>query len=354
MADATASRLHLYYGRDDFRLREAYNELREALDGDGLLATNTTQLTGRGLKPEELIQHATALPFLAQARVVVVEGLISSLGGGQAVVRQWEPLLELLPNLPPTNHVVLLEPLTQERSRNFSRSALLGALRAIEDADVRDFPVLRSYANRTESESPVAAWARQRAAGAGIELQPDALAELVELVGANLWVLASEIEKLAQYAGARPVTREDVRLLTPEASEAGIFDVVDSVVEGRSAHALLLIRKMLEQGTDTPARIQNMIARQIRHLVRATELLEQGADRSAVMEATGVRNSFPLDKLLRQARSTNRAAVEQALREIERSDHDVKTGQTDDVLALELLVMRLSTLTRRPAASAAR
>ncbi len=70
----------------------------------------------------------------------------------------------------------------------------------------------------------------------------------------------------------------------------------------------------------------------------------------AVMEATGVRSRFPLDKLLRQARSTSRAAAEQALREIEVSDHSVKTGQTDDVLALELLVMRLSTLAGRPGA----
>jgi DNA polymerase-3 subunit delta len=352
MADATAARLHLFYGRDDFQLREAYSDLRKALDTDGLLATNTTALAGRGLKPAELIQHVTALPFLAEARVVVVENLISSLGGGQAIVRTWEPLLEILPDLPPTNHLVFLEPLTQERARNFSRSGLLGALREIEGADVRDFPELRAYARYNESESPVGAWARERSAKAGIEFQPDALTELVELVGANLWVLASEIDKLGQYAGARPVTREDVRVLTPEASEAGIFDVVDSVVEGRSAQALLLIRKMIEQGTDTPVRIQAMIARQVRHLVRATELLEQRADRSAVMEATGVRSKFPLDKLLRQAQSMSRAAAEQALREIERSDNDVKTGKISDVLALELLVMRLASLTqRRPAAA---
>ena len=54
MADTTA-RLHLYYGRDDFSLREAYDDLRTALDTDGLLATNTTELAGRGLKPAELI-----------------------------------------------------------------------------------------------------------------------------------------------------------------------------------------------------------------------------------------------------------------------------------------------------------
>ena len=306
MADTTA-RLHLYYGRDDFSLREAYDDLRTALDTDGLLATNTTELAGRGLKPAELIQHATALPFLAEARIVVVEGLLSSLAGGQAVVRTWEPLLELLPDLPPANHLVLLEPLGADRARSFGRSALLGALREIEGADVQDFPELRAYARYNESESPVGEWARQRAASTGIQIEPAALSELVELVGANLRILASEIAKLGQYAGVRAVTRDDVRLLTPEASEEGIFDVVDSVVEGRSAHALLLIRKMLEQGTYTPVRIQGMIARQVRHLVRATELLEQGADRSAVMDATGVRAKYPLDKLLRPSRPCARS-----------------------------------------------
>ena len=351
MAEATDARVHVYYGRDDFRLRDAYRSLHAALDHDGMLATNTTLLVGRGLSVQELVQHVATIPFLADSRVVVVEGLITSLGGGQGVVREWQPLLDALEQLPPTNHLVLLEPLDRQRSGTFGRSNLFGELKEVPDVDVQDFPLLRSW-SRGNDDSELVAWARERSASAGVEFERAAIAELAELVGDDLWLFASEIEKLGLYASRRAVTIDDVRALTPEAREAGIFDLVDAVVEGRAAPALLLIRRMLEQGSEPPGRIQVMIARQLRHLIRATELLELGGTPEEIGKATNVRSNFPLTKLVRQARATTREAAEAALREIEASDHRVKTGQTDEVLALELLVMRLTSITRRRPAAA--
>jgi DNA polymerase-3 subunit delta len=344
--------LHLYLGPDDFRMREAYRALLAPLDSDGMLETNTTSLPARGLRPQELIQHAATVPFLAQARVVVVEGLLASLGGGQAVVRDWQPLLDFIPQLPPTNHLVLLEPVPKrEQATAVNRSAFARALRAIDDADVREFRELRSY-GRDGNE--VASWLRERARERDVEIEPQAVEELVELVGANLWALSTEVEKLGRYASGRAVTVEDVRLLTPQAREESIFGIVDAVVEGRAAPALLLIRRMLAEGSETAQHIQAMIARQLRHLVRATELLEGRADEAAVGEATGVKNRYALGKLMRQARSTSRQAAEAALREVEASDHAVKTGRLEETLALDLLVTRLAEITRPTRAATAR
>ena len=355
--DAQA-RLHLYFGKDDFSLREAYRALRAALDEDGMLDTNTTTLPARGLKPQELIQHAATVPFLAQARMVVVEGLVRAHGGGKAVVEAWQPLLDAIPALPDTSHIVLLEPVPP-RSRSgpqpapLGRSALMKTLRAVEGVDAQEFPELSAY-GRDGGESPVARWVQQRAEEHDVALERPAVEELVELVGADLWALASEIDKLARYAGDRTVTVEDVRLLTPQAREESIFNVVDAVVEGRAPPALLLIRRMLTEGSHTPQGIQAMIARQLRNLVRATELLAEGAAQPAVADATGVRNNFALGKLMRQARATTREAAEASLRAVEACDHDVKTGRVDDELALDLLVMRLAGLARRPAATGGR
>lgn len=344
--------LHFYFGPDDFRIHEEYGRLRDSLDGDGLLATNTTLPPVRGLRPQELIQQIAAVPFLAEARLVVVEGLLSLLGGGQAVLREWQPLLDVIPELPPTNHLVLLEHLRdRDQQLALGRSALAKALRAVENADVKEFRELSIYGRGGEA-SDLTAWLRARARERDVGIEPPAIQELVDLVGANLWSLATEIDKLGRYAAGRAVSADDVRALTPESAHAGIFDLVDAVVEGRGGPALLLLRRMLDQGTDTPPSIQGMIARQIRNLVRATELLEGGADQRTVGEATGVRSQFPLGKLMRQARASSRPAAEAALRELERSDHAVKTGRIDAVLALELLVTRLAAMARTPGATA--
>jgi len=336
--------LHLYSGQDEFRLREAFLELRASLDTDGMLETNTAVLAPRGLTPGLLIQHVTTVPFLAGARLVVVEGLVRSLGGGRNVVAEWQPLLEALPEVPPTNHLVLLEQYADRDQRTSAeRSGLLKALQAVPGADVRTFAELRTYGQTNE----VAGWLRARAASHGIDIAPRAIEEMVSLLGANLRALDGELKKLARYADGRTITVDDVRLLTPEAEQDSIFQIVDAVVEGRGADALVLTRRLLQFGNWEPPRVQAMLARHIRNLVRAVELVEANAGQEAIASATGVRTQFPLRKLIEQSRAVSRANIETAHRAVEESDHAWKTGQLDDDVALDLLIVELSALFRR-------
>ncbi len=206
---------------------------------------------------------------------------------------------------------------------------------------MREFRALRLFGR--DSGNEVARWIHERAGSRGIEFQREAAEVLSELVGADLWTVAAEVDKLGQYANGRPVTVADVRLLTPASRDADIFDLVDAVVEGRAPAALRLVRQKIEEG-EHPAGLQAMIARQLRNLVRAAELIEQEAPQSAIGDATGVTHQFPLGKLIRQAGALGPANAEQALREVEASDHAVKTGRLEESLALELLVCRLAEL----------
>ncbi|MBM3140059.1 MAG: DNA polymerase III subunit delta [Chloroflexi bacterium] len=345
--------LHVLHGADEFRASEALAALKASLDADGMLATNTTTLPARGLTPHQLIQHAAAVPFLAAARLVIVEGLFSTLGSRRGVVEQWQPLLDFVPQLPESNHVVLLEP-PAGRDGGVGRSSLLRALRAFPNVTVTEFPELKTYGGRGGAQSEVAAWLDARASERGIAIEPRATEALVGLIGPQLRLLASELEKVATYTGGRAITAEDVHLLTPQAREESVFNLVDAVVEGRGAAALRVLTQILEDGGQPPAYLQAMLARQVRHLVRATELLEGRADERAIGTATGVSNAFALGKLVRQARAITREAAEQSLREIERSDQLVKTGKLNEVLAIELLALRLSLIAERARAGAER
>lgn len=327
---------------DAYRIREAYTELRTALDTDGMLATNISALEPRGLTPGLLVQHLSTIPFLAAARVVVVEGLLQSIGGARGVVAHWQSLLDALPQLPPTNHLVLLEFVPEREDRqSLARSPLLRALRALPDVDYREFAPLRLFGR--DSGNEVARWVRERAQRRGVAIDARAAETLTELVGADLWTVASELDKLATYAMGRAITEADVRLLTPAAREADIFALVDAAVEGRAHEALRRTRDLLQSGSESPPYIQAMIARQLRHLVRAAELIELGEEGS-IGGATGVTHPFPLRRLTEQARTVGRAYAEAALRAVEESDFAVKSGQTADAVALELLYFRLAEL----------
>lgn len=348
--------LHLYTGSlvpredsDAFRLHEAYEALRRELDSDGMLATNTTVLPARGLGADTLIQHLSTVPFLASARLVTVEGLLTTLGSRRGVLDQWQPLVDFLPVMPETSHLVLVEPAPDREDRlGLERSPLLRALRAVPGADIAEFRALRLFGR--ESGNEVARWIADRARSRGIAFERDATEVLSELVGADLWAAAGEVDKLGQYAAGRPVTVADVRLLTPASREADVFALVDAAVEGRAPAALRLLRQLLDHG-EHPAGLQAMIARQLRNLVRAAELIAQGAPERAIGEATGVTHSFPLGKLVRQAGAFGGARAEQALREVEAGDYAVKSGRIEESLSLELLVCRLAELAPRGAAA---
>src|SRR5260221_783681 len=115
--------LHVLYGADDFRVSEALRALKTSLDPDGMLATNTSVLAGRGLAPHVLIQHASAMPFLGQARLVIVEGLLTALGSRRGVTETWQPFVDFVPQLPEGSHVVLVEPPPGDRERGPASSA---------------------------------------------------------------------------------------------------------------------------------------------------------------------------------------------------------------------------------------
>ena len=180
----------------------------------------------------------------------------------------------------------------------------------------------------------------------GAEIEPAAAERLSELLGADLWALSNELEKLARHAGERPVAVADVELLTTAARDEDVFALVDDAVEGRTPQALLRLRALLDGGAEHPGRLQALIARQLRNLIRAAELLEQGASREEIGRATGVTHPYPLGRLVTQAETIGRPAAERALRAVEAADHAVKTGRYADALALELLLTSLPRMAR--------
>ncbi|TAK75522.1 MAG: DNA polymerase III subunit delta [Dehalococcoidia bacterium] len=337
--------LHIIYGPDEFTASEALAALKSALDADGSLATNTTVLAGRGLTPQTLLQHASALPFLAPARLVVVEGLVTSLGGRRATGDTWQPLLDFVPQMPESNHVVLLEPPPKEQGDRdvVGGHALVTALKRMSNVTVTQCAALKPWRGRDGGPSEVEAWTERRARERGIAIERAGVGLLADLAGTNLRLIATELDKLAAYANGRPITAADVETMTPLAREESMFELVDAVIEGRAAPALVMLRRVLEETSETPIAVMNRVARQVRNLVRATELIEARASEQAIGEATGARG-FPLTKLLRQARATSRPAAEAALRAVEAADTEVKTGKRADVLALELLVVRLAAI----------
>src|SRR3972149_6966718 len=89
--------LYVFFGKDSFSLRERLDELRTALDADGMLSSSTSVLDGRRATLAEVTAACDTVPFMCAHRLVIVEGLLSRFGAGGGrkrggEVEAWLPL----------------------------------------------------------------------------------------------------------------------------------------------------------------------------------------------------------------------------------------------------------------------
>ncbi len=319
--------IRVLHGQDEFSIEEELSRLRELVGPPELRDPNTTVFEGDGMKMAEVIGAASAMPFLADRRMVIVRGLLERADArGSSASQEWRNLPDALSEIPATTELVFVD---IARLRRGGRGIRLAG----PNAEVREFPELR----RQNLDS----WIRDRFTHYDAMAEPAAVSRLSALVGGNLRMLDQEVRKLSLYADGRIVTAQDVNEMVTEAREANIFAAIDAVLERRPERAMRLLYTLLEGGT-TVANIIGLMARQVRIALLAGHLMGMSLQRDEIGRRIGVTNAFALDKTIRQSSRFSRAYLMDTHRRLLSADLAIKSGQLGDRLALEILVGRLS------------
>ncbi|HVD26468.1 MAG TPA: DNA polymerase III subunit delta [Gaiellaceae bacterium] len=114
------------------------------------------------------------------------------------------------------------------------------------------------------------AWVRAQFDACGATAEPDAARALVEIVGEDLTALATEADKIATWAGDRPIGRSHVEALATPAREATAWAITDAWGE-RDLPALLAAAEAELERRD-PFGISTRLAGHVA-LVRGAKLL---------------------------------------------------------------------------------
>jgi DNA polymerase-3 subunit delta len=183
-------------------------------------------------------------------------------------------------------------------------------------------------------------WIKKRASEEGGDITSPAASLLARLVGSNLWVLASELEKLGLYAGKRQITEEDINTLVGYVQQASVFAMADAILEFKPARAEELLQKLLAEGA-SPGYLLAMLLRQVRLVIRARELKRLGNSPSRIQQALGVQD-FVARKALQQASAYSMDRLKEIYIKLLETDLDIKTGRREAELALNILALELS------------
>lgn len=320
---------YLFHGEDEFSRAEAVQNLKQRMGDDPAMADlNTTILDGRKITLGELRHVCDTIPFMADRRLVIVEGLLGTLTaqGGRKDKEAYDELVTYLPQLPPTTRLVLVENRRIPQKHPVYQLAL-----AEECGHVQEFsPPQRSTLLR---------WINDRVEGHGGQITAQAAGELAALVGNDLRLLDQEIAKLVAYAGdERPVGVDDVHLLVSYAQEANVFHMVDALGRRDGRTAMRLLHQLLN--AQPPLALLGMIVRQFRILVQVKELSERGLGPREIAGELKL-HKFVAEKGYHQARNFSMAQLETVYDKLVETDVAIKTGQLEPVLALDLLIAGL-------------
>ena len=140
-----------------------------------------------------------------------------------------------------------------------------------------------------------------------------------------------------------PINEGHVNRLVPQVREASIFAAVDAIVLGRPSVAMRLLRKLRDDGAGLPY-LQAMIARQLRLVTLAKDLLERGVPTSEMGPRLELRADFAVRKTVDQARRFSWARLKALYACLLDMDLAIKQGRQDEDLALELLVAEAAVL----------
>jgi DNA polymerase-3 subunit delta len=216
-------------------------------------------------------------------------------------------------------------------------------------------------------ESDAARYLLESAVTRGVTIDSEAARELVDALGADMMLIASEFEKLALYAQGKllrvpqpeiltqgftaiplpNITLGDVETMVLAAKQRSLYELTDAISRRDRPAALALLHGLLnasDGGEDAAIGHLYMLARTFRQML---VILEKNVrDSRAIWSVLwqGFRMPpFAADDLIRQARRyKSRADLTRALRQIARADLEIRSSPPDKRLVLERLVLALA------------
>ncbi len=228
---------YMLYADDPFLLNEALSEIRAALPDEAMADFNYYEYDIESPDPlppvEQLVDVLNTVSFMGGRKTVIIKNTQKLKVDAQKAIGAY------LKKPSPDSLLVLTFHIKSERAaeRSSKVKKLTDAYAGAKLIELR----LR------ESEFPSWVIARAKSKGVAIALAEAAL--LVEFVGHDLGLLASEVEKLS-LLGKPTVGRADVAAMVRGAGDYNAFNLTDALSQKNLAQAIKICRKLTQ--TDEP------------------------------------------------------------------------------------------------------
>ncbi len=306
---------------------------------------NLTRLDGARITPDELERAVQAMGFLADTRVVVVEGLMSRFGGGRAAEGDVSATRKAEP---PTRGRGKSEPgLGEQFAAQFSQVPDSTILILVERGGVAKNNTLLKAASRygrveeflTPRGVALERWIGDRARQAGVRISQGAQAALAAALP-DLQTLANEIEKLSLYVGlGGTIDEAALKQMSFVSKQDDVFEMTSAAARRDTKGALIHLQRLMDGGT-APEGILPVLAWQVRTLIQVRDMLDHRVSEGRMAEQSGL-SDFIVRKSIGPAKQYTMPKLLEIHHKLVELDHAVKTGRAEAEMTLDALVVEM-------------
>ena len=314
--------IYLLYGEENYLKKQYKDRFTKAMlpDGDTM---NYAYYEGKGVDVREVIDLAETLPFFAERRLLVFEntGFFKSAGAD---------LADYIKDMPDTTFFIFIENEVDKRSKMFKAVKAKGHIAELPFQD----------------ESTLKKWILGMVRKENKQISESTVTYLLNKVGTDMGNIQKELEKLFCYTLEKDsILPEDVDAVCVTQISNHIFDMVNAVADKRQERALELYYELVAL-KEPPMRILYLMTRQYRILHQVKDLLKKGYGRKEIASKAGL-HPFAAGKYMDQAKHFRSSELRAIMEDSADIEERVKTGRLTDVLAVELFIVKYSSVSKR-------
>ncbi len=315
--------VYLFYGSDPFIVRSKTNQIISKYDIDDF---NINIYDADEENISNAINDASTIPFLAPKKVVVIRNayFLTNEKVKNEIEHDTSFLARYIEN--PVSETILI--INAPYAKLDERKAITKALK--KHAEIVHCEPMKKV--------DLSSWIKRQIGKQNKNIDRAALDEFLKRVENNTQVAVNEMKKLLLYVeDIDNITIDIIKRIITKNVEDNVYEITNMILEKNTSKALEIYNDLIMHSED-PLRILGILVNKYREILQVKLLLNDGKTQPDVASHYKV-SSGRAYYMVKNAKSVNMSTVKKHLIKLEEVDYQIKTGQVDKKIGLELFIL---------------
>ncbi len=316
--------LYFFYGEEQFLLENKIKSIKSRLIDKDFEDLNFIKLEGKRTTCQDVEEQLLSVPVMSDRKMVVVKdsGIF-----GNAKNKDFAKLCESLSDLPEYITVIFSE-------------------HEFDKKKEKNLEVFKKHGNIVKfdllSPKQLELWLEKKFEEKGKTVLASDLSKMIELCGQSMATISTEFLKVLNFVGDREkITIQDIQSVVSKTSDARIFDMIDSISEGRTKKVFEELCALSASG-ENASTVLTLLSSRMGELLMVKQLLDDRLSLDKIGEYFEPRrHPFVIKKLSEQSRRFGTDYLKRMTLKGAEYTASVRSGLLDKWIAVEMYVSEL-------------